>query len=409
MSIDQPNVRQALVYKKGQLAASLTQTDGVTKFEYFGEYLANKSAAPIATTLPLDGPAITLTNGATPAFFAGLLPEGPRLLAIRDRIKTSLNDELSLLLDIGADLIGDVQVLPPGADPQTTREVFEIPSKNAEFDFTKIRDEFFGSRASGLPGVQDKISSRMLNAPVKIAGIEYLLKLNPQSAPHAVENEAFFLALANKCGIETAAFDLLTDSHGQHALRLRRFDRITNFEPVAHTSSRLRLAAEDGCQTMNRYPSEKYLVDFVEMANQLAAHCPAKSVAGLNLFKQLVFAWLIGNGDAHSKNFSILEKQKGEFMVSPAYDLLCTRFYDDRTMALAIDGEKENWSRATLISAAERMLVPAKLAEKVIDAQLATLKDLPSQILDACLPFARHLNIDVSNFLKQRAKRLRAD
>ena len=160
---------------------------------------------------------------------------------------------------------------------------------------------------------------------------------------------------------------------------------------------------------MNRYPSEKYLVDFVEMANQLAAHCPAKSVAGLNLFKQLVFAWLIGNGDAHSKNFSILENQKGEFMVSPAYDLLCTRFYDDRTMALAIDGEKENWSRATLISAAERMLVPAKLAEKVIDAQLATLKDLPSQILDACLPFARHLNIDVSNFLKQRAKRLRAD
>jgi len=65
------------------------------------------------------------------------------------------------------------------------------------------------------------------------------------------------------------------------------------------------------------------------MAERLISLCPAKGVAGYNLFKQLVFSWLIGNGDAHAKNFSILESPSGEWMVSPAYDLLCTAYYQN--------------------------------------------------------------------------------
>jgi serine/threonine-protein kinase HipA len=95
-------------------------------------------------------------------------------------------------------------------------------------------------------------------------------------------------------------------------------------------------------------------------------------------------------------------------MISPAYDLICTAFYDDKTMALPIDGLEINWSRKLLIDAAAKMSVPQRAAHKVIDGQLKVLVDLPQNITDGALPFARHENYDIARFLKQRAKRLAA-
>jgi serine/threonine-protein kinase HipA len=391
----------ALIFKKGRLAATFSKTDNGVRFEYDSEYLSS-DGAPVATTLPATNEPITLGNGATPAFFAGLLPEGPRLIAMKNRIKTSLSDELGLLLEIGSDLIGDVQILPEGGNPSVQRERFDLPAKGADFSFTDVREKFFGSRQSGLPGVQDKVSSKMFNAPVKMANIDYILKLNPEAVPFAVENEHYFLGLANECGITTSKFELLADSYGQKALLLKRFDRVVGQE------TKTRLAAEDACQALNKYPSEKYNVEFLDVAEVLISLCPAKAVAGLTLFRQLVFNWLIGNGDAHAKNFSILENADGEWMISPAYDLICTAFYDDKAMALPIDGLEINWSRKLLIDAAAKMSVPQRAAHKVIDGQLKVLVDLPQNITDGALPFARHENYDIARFLKQRAKRLAA-
>jgi len=388
-----------MVYKKGKLAATLRRTSSGVLFEYETEY-ARSGLPQIATTLSVSAEPITLVNGATPAFFAGLLPEGSRLTAIRDRIKTSLNDELGLLLDIGADLIGDVQILPEGVSPDLPRESLALPVAGTQFSFQEIREKYFGSRASGIPGVQDKVSSKMLNAPVKLANIDYILKLNPKDAPFIVENEHYFLEQANACGIKTSGFEMMTDSLGDHALRLRRFDRI------AKGASTIKLAAEDGCQVLNQYPAEKYNLGFVEVAAKLIALCPAKQVAGLNLFRQLVFNWLIGNGDAHAKNFSVLEAETGEWFISPAYDLLCTRYYEDRTMALGIDDNQTEWSRALLLETAEKLLVPKRAAQKVIDQQLTVLSHLPQQITSGVLPFARHENYEVAKFLKKRAARL---
>ena len=387
----------AHIYKQGEFAAVFSNVSGNVRFDYLSDYITLGKPA-IATSLPLGSGPIVLANGAAPAFFAGLLPEGPRLLAMRSRIKTSLNDDVGLLLEIGEDLIGDVQVLAPGADPKLEREVLKLPIKSEDLDFAQIRQDVFGSRASGLPGVQDKVSSRMMSAPAKTAGIDYMLKLNPAAAPFAVENEHYFLGLANDCGLATADFSLLTDKNGEHALRLKRFDRIYRHPKTT------RLAAEDGCQVMGRYPSEKYNSDFLDVANALIERCPSRVAAALSLFRQLVFNWLIGNGDAHAKNFSILMTEAGEWRVSPAYDLLCTRFYDDRNMALPLAGKAEGWSRALLLDAAAELGLNEVMAIKVIDKQLAVLSNLPEDILGGALPFARHLNIDVAGFLKKRAR-----
>jgi len=348
--------------------------------------------------MPISSEPYVFAGGSTPAYFAGLLPEGPRLVAMSKRINKPVHDQLGILLEIGADLIGDVRVLSPNADPSAEREVLKLASQPQELDFEQIRKDVFGATASGLPGVQDKVSSRMLSAPAKTAGIDYMLKLNPTNIKHAVENEHFFLKLAAKCQIPTADFTLLIDKHGEHALRLKRFDRLW-LNKTTHP-----LAAEDGAQVLGVHPSEKYDVDFLDIAKKFIEMCPAREVAALALFKQLVFNWLIGNGDAHAKNFSVLETLGGEWRIAPAYDLLCTRFYDDRDMALPLNGETSGWSRAQLLDAAAKMGLPEAAAARAINKQLEVLADLPEVILSGALPFARHLNIDVAGFLKKRAK-----
>lgn len=391
------------VYKKGLLAATLARKNGEVHFSYLPEYL-NKETAAIATTLPLDSKPIVLTHGATPAFFAGLLPEGRRLGAIAERAKLSVDDDLALLLEIGADLIGDVQVLPEGINPDSPPEVVLLPRDTSEISFSLLRDKYFGSKASGIPGVQDKVSSQMLNAPAKTAGQEYILKFNPVAVPFAVENEAYFLGLAKKCSIKTAGFELLTDGQGEHALRLTRFDRV-NTKP-----RKTRLAVEDGAQVLNRYPLDKYRIDFVELAQKMISHCASKETAGMALFQQLVFNWLIGNGDAHAKNFSILQLASGEWRAAPAYDLLCTSFYEnDKTMALAIDGENSSWNRALLVGTGKKLGLPSKVANQIIDKQLTVLASLPEDILDGALPFRRDQIIKASSLLKKRARALFVD
>lgn len=386
----------AQIYKKGQLAARLFKSGNSLVFKYHEDYLTSAGLA-IATTLPKNDMPITLPGGTSPTFFAGLLPEGRRLNAIRRRIKASADNDLALLLEIGQDLIGDVQVLQEDGRPIQDRDTLLLPANTEDLDFKKIRDEYFGHKASGLPGVQDKVSGKMLNARSKIINREYIIKFNPDEAPFAVENEAYFLGLAKKCDIPTAKYKILTDSLGNHALSLERFDRVpTDF-------GNARLAQEDGCQVMNLYPAAKYDVDFLEMAERLVSLCPAKGVAGYSLFKQLVFSWLTGNGDAHAKNFSVLETTSGEWMISPAYDLLCTAFYDkDREMAISIEGMKTKWTRDLLIKTAGRLLVPEKAAVAVIDKQLEVVASLPSDIVNHALPFASHLNYEVAKLLKRR-------
>ena len=107
---DLRTVRVAEVYKAGRPAATLSRGDGSVTFAYLPEY----AGPPVARSLPL-GASVTTYGGAVPAFFAGLLPEGRRLTAAQRAAKTSADDDLTLLLVVGSDTIGDVTVFPEGA------------------------------------------------------------------------------------------------------------------------------------------------------------------------------------------------------------------------------------------------------------------------------------------------------
>jgi serine/threonine-protein kinase HipA len=172
-------VRNADVYKAGVLAGHLDRTDrGSVVFSYASGYFAS-GANPVATTLPLTQDPLESPSGALPAFFSGLLPEGHRLTVLKDAVKTSLADELSLLLAIGGDVPGDVQIVPAGKAPVEPKPLADT-SRPEQLDFAALADAV---DLHGLPGVQNKASASMLATPLALAGRRYLLKLDPPPTP----------------------------------------------------------------------------------------------------------------------------------------------------------------------------------------------------------------------------------
>ena len=180
-------VGQGDVYKRGELAACLRRTRDGVEFRYLPSYLA-KGGPPVATMLPLTAEPRLTPAGAVPPYFVGLLPEGRRLAALRRAVKTSADDDLSLLLAVGADVVGDVQVLPGGVTPHEVTPAVEVTDLT-EVDFTELFARSVEDKPDlvGIPGIQDKISARMITLPVAREGDRFILKLNPPEFPGLVE------------------------------------------------------------------------------------------------------------------------------------------------------------------------------------------------------------------------------
>lgn len=361
-------VKTADVYKAGVPAGVLHRRADRTEFLYLPEYL-DSGGPPVAWSLPIRAEAFIAPAAAVPAFFAGLLPEGRRLTALRRTVGTSADDEFSMLLAVGSDTIGDVQVLPAGDTFVGTRPA--VIDDFSEVVFADLFAQAIGQQPDrvALPGVQDKVSGQMLNVPVQGRSRAYILKLNPPEFPHLVENEYFFFRAAAHTRLRVANVELVHDKLGSSGLLVQRFDRIgegANLRP---------LAVEDACQVLGRWPGDKYVISTEEAISGLARCCRAPGVAALELYRLLVFAYLSGNGDLHAKNLAILKDQRGEWRATPAYDLPSSAVYGDRTMALPIGGRiRQQLSWPMLQSLSEAIGVPGRLAADVIREQAAAAR-----------------------------------
>jgi serine/threonine-protein kinase HipA len=392
-------LHNAEVFTQDALAGHLTRNShGGVDFAYTQEWV-DSGRAPVATTLPVTAEPVVTAAGALPPFFSGLLPEGRRLSALRRATKTSPDDELTLLLAVGSDTVGDVRVVAEGwqdtpAEPRLSIGDF------SEVRFAEIRQELTTEvDRVGLPGVQDKVSARMINLPATAAGANVLLKLNPPEFRHLIDNEAFFLNAARSAGIRTVDARVVHDAVGEPGLVVTRFDR------TAGTPAGAR-AVEDGCQVLGRYPAAKYAVTTEEVLGKLASLCEAPVPAAAEFLAQIVFAYLTGNGDAHAKNFSIIQDQTGRWQPSPAYDLPSSQPYGDSTMALSINGRRDgNISGAHFVALAERVGVRDRAARTII-GRVADSADTWIGGLDA-LPFDAGIVRKLARVIRHRQELLR--
>jgi len=402
---DPRRIAQADVLVDGVPAATLTRRDGLVEFAYRDDHL--EAAGPaVATTLPLSEEPVRTVGGAVPPFFSGLLPEGRRLTALRSAVKTSADDELSLLLAVGGDPVGNVQVLPAGSDPESgpLTGSSRHPESGAgpvvadddwaELDFADLAAAS-GVDPGALAGVQEKVSGRMLTLPLVHGGRFHLLKLTPPEYPSVVENEAFFLDLARRrLRHPVVEATVVRDRSGRAGLLVTRFDRI-----VQHGSVR-RLAVEDGAQLLGRYPADKYTVTTEALLARVGEVAAARLPAVRAVLQQVVLAWLTGNGDLHAKNVSVV-RSGGEWRVAPIYDIPSTLPYGDHRLALTVAGRDDSLSRKRVLALAEGAGLPPRAADRAVDEILTATADLRDLPADA-LPLAPHVLRDLRRVLGKR-------
>ena len=375
-------VASADVFKKGRLAARLVRDKGSVRFEYDPQYLSAGGPA-VATTLPLTEEPVVTARGAVPTYFAGLLPEGRRLSGLRRAVKTSADDDLTLLLAVGLDPVGDVQIVPAGLHPTPAQPLIEVDTAFEEVSFSEILHAGGVIDPVALAGVQDKASARMISVPVGAADKRYILKVDPPEFPHVVENEAYFVRRAALAHFPVVSARIVHDRTGRPGLLVERFDRV-----IGPDGQGVALAVEDGAQVMGLYPSDKYRVPAEDVVAALSNACAARALAARDIFRQICFAWLTGNGDVHAKNISILATHSGEWRVSPAYDLPSTLPYRDHTLALSMLGRHDGLSRKSLLAFADATGVPARAAERTLGEVLAATQSIPDELEAGPLPFA---------------------
>lgn len=388
-------VAVADVYKSGVRAARLRRTSAGVEFNYLDDY----SGEPIATTLPQNSVPLITPAGAIPPFFTGLLPEGRRLTALRRQVKTSADDEFSLLLAVGSDTIGDVVVVPENHTPSAPDVKLEVSADFSNVRFSDILVDVGMVDTVGIPGVQDKVSARVISMPLRTGSDRFILKLDPPEYPHLVANEAYFSEIARRSGMDVADTQIVHDADGNAGLLVKRFDRQRD------AAGDIAFACEDACQLLNRWPADKYNTTIEAVTQAVMAVSAAETVAARDVFRQVVFAWLTGNGDLHAKNVSVLN-EGSEWKVSPAYDLPSTVFYGDTTMALPVQGSSKSLSRKQLFAYADAVGLPTKAAQRVLDETLDGTSAMITEIRDGMLPFNEHQTRDAARLLRYRRNQL---
>lgn len=376
--------RIADIYKAGALAARLERHDGGTRFSYLPAYLQSGGPA-VASSLPLTGASVDSAAGAAPPYFTGLLPEGRRLNALRRSIKTSADDDLSLLIAAGGNPVGDVQIVGHGEVLDPDEHAVQLDPK-LPVDFDKLLGDPDLIDPVALAGVQDKLSAGMISLPVASAGRRFILKLNAPEFPHVVENELVMFRYATRLRIPLSRVRLIRDIAGRPGLLVERFDRV----PVSGggPDDVRRLAVEDGAQVLKLYPADKYNVAYAQVCHALADYCSAPLPALRNLAIQGAFAWLSGNGDLHAKNVSMVQQPLGEWTIAPVYDIPSTVVYGDKTLALTLNGKRSGISRRHFLGWATDLGLTERTAAQVLELALKASGPLITD-LEAGTAFAR--------------------
>lgn len=291
-------------------------------------------------------------------FFSNLLPEGALRDYLAGRAGVNAIREFALLRSLGGDLPGAVRALPadqPAAPPFVEEEA------TADGEAVRLRFSLAGVQLK-FSALKNKGKNAGLTIPVGGEGGEWIVKLPSTNFANVPENEFATMRLASLVGIDTPEFDLVgldevdglpegVEQLGETAFAIRRFDRSANG----------RVHMEDFAQIFGVYPEEKY--EKASYGNILSVLADATDGPSVDQFvRRLTFCVLIGNGDMHLKNWSLVYPDGRQPVLSPAYDLLSTIAYLPGEQSALKFGRSRSWTdfnEETLVRMANRARVAA--------------------------------------------------
>lgn len=415
------------VWIHGRLAGWLCEAGRATRFVATERYLANVARPTLSLSMTVPGedaltqstllnrfdPAIYRERGELPPFFAGLLPEGrlkARLAATRH--DPGDRDDFGILAAAGEDLPGAVKVIPANIDNLT--EAARAYGVTGGADNLEICvPEKATEGAASLSGVQDKIAlssvrdGKRFCLPVRGVLSDLIAKLPAVKDDAQITNEHACMRLAALAGVNVAQCQMqpmhvlvdhpeLVVAYGENTrfLAVDRFDRTPG--GAVHM--------EDACQVLTLMPGQKYagvapFTNFIRVLDRFST----RGVEDVRqFFIRQVVNTLIGNADAHLKNFSVLYHNGVMPELSPAYDIVCVAalpgFHGFGTN-VAIDKRQRLETPDTYAAIANSAGISARIAKAAVRQTVLLAKERwPAALKDMEVPQA--VVAEISNRLQ---------
>jgi serine/threonine-protein kinase HipA len=221
-----------------------------------------------------------------------------------------------------------------------------------------------------ISGVQPKLSVKLDRRAGEFVitgeGGEYILKPQLQQFPNIPENESCCMDIAESLGIEVPPQCLVPLSDGTLAYMVKRFDRFGT----------VKIHQEDFSQILGK--KDKYLGSLERIGNKLKDLSAVPGLDGQFFFERVVLNFLIGNGDAHFKNFSVLYREQEGTRLSPAYDIVCSKLVipGEEDCALTLNGKKNNLARKDFDSLADLLEIPQRVRYEKFEGKEKAIKEL---------------------------------
>jgi serine/threonine-protein kinase HipA len=379
-----------------QPVGTLSLVGGRLSFQYRPDWLAQPHAVALSQSLPLGTE--PFDDQQCRAFFAGLLPEGNLRRLIAQQCQVSSQNDFALLNAIGGECAGAITFVPDG-QPMAPAEQASVEWLD-ETQLLALLDELprrpmlagrDGIRLS-LAGAQDKLpvvfDGQRIGLPKGGQASTHILKPAIASVEASVINEGFCLALAQAVGMPTAQAQIF-DVDDRQVLLVARYDRREDPE-----GRLVRIHQEDFCQALGVVPEMKYQneggPDLKACFGLLRKATRPSAPQVLRLLDAVVFNALIGNHDAHAKNFALLYAGKTPTL-APLYDMLSTAVYEHLTPKMAMKlGSKYKFSEVQARHWAQFAEAAGLSKAQTKKRVLGLAQDLPTAArqLQASPPFA---------------------
>src|SRR5580658_440196 len=410
------------VYLQNDLVGHLVQDEGGDmSFQYVESWLKRSGATPLSQSLPLRKE--RFRRKECRGYFAGILSEEAKREIIARNLGISARNDYAMLERIGGECAGAVTFIAAGQ---------ALPERN--YGYRKLSPEELAAILKELPkrpllageegirlslaGAQDKVAVRLEHGEVCLplggAPSTHILKPALGRFEGVVFNEALCMKLASVAGLPTASVETM-NVNGLDYLLVERYDRIHKPGPGAGAEPVLeRLHQEDFCQAQGLDSEHKYQREGGPSLKQcfglLRAVSSAPVVDLARLLEAVIYNYLVGNNDAHGKNFSLLYRSAGtanpETRLAPLYDVVSTLYYPElsRDMAMKIGGEysSENLTARNF----EQLAEEAGLGKPLVRSRVAEMAERVIAAL-AKVEIAHPVAEKVAGLIRQRSEKVR--
>jgi len=343
------------VYLHNELVGHLIQDDGGQMvFDYVERWLQKPGATPLSQSLPLRN--MHFKRNECRGFFAGILPEESKREIIARNLGISARNDYAMLEQIGGECAGAVTFMPVGeALPERNYGYRPLSSQKLAAILKELPKRPLLAGEDGirlsLAGAQDKVAVHIegneISLPLGGAPSTHILKPAVERFGGVVFNEAFCMKLAAVAGLPAAKVETRIVEDIEYLL-VERYDR-THQKNAEGATTLDRLHQEDFCQAQGIVSEMKYQKEGGPSLKQCFALLRDVSSAPVidlsRLLDAVIYNYLVGNNDAHGKNFSLLYHGVGtanqEIRLAPLYDVVSTTYYPElsKDMAMKIGGE----------------------------------------------------------------------